>query len=51
LKFTAKTSGGTQAPSYADRRPRSRSRRRRERIRRVASWLMDVQDSFSDTAR
>jgi hypothetical protein len=50
LKFTT-PSVGLKALSRADRRPRSRNRRRQARIRRIASWLMDVQDSFSDTAR
>lgn len=34
-----------------ERRRKSRGQRRRERALRVAAWLMDVQDSFSDTAR
>ncbi|MBI3855845.1 MAG: hypothetical protein HY293_09170 [Planctomycetes bacterium] len=34
-----------------ERRRKSRGERRRERIHRVAAWLMDMQDAFSDTAR
>jgi hypothetical protein len=51
MKFTPKTPVGSEAHHRSDRRSRSRSRRRRARIHRIASWLMDVQDSYSDTAR
>lgn len=35
----------------ATRRRKSRNLRRRERASRLAAWFMDLQDSFSDTAR
>jgi hypothetical protein len=37
--------------SRPERRRPSRGERRRERANRFAAWVMDVQDSFSDTAR
>ena len=37
--------------SRPERRRKSRGERRRERIHQFAAWLMDVQESFSDTAR
>lgn len=55
LILIAKTLAAQDSQTHAfpnkDRRPRSKNRRRRAKLHRFAAWLMDVQDSYSDTAR
>jgi len=54
LILIAKTLAAHDTQTHAfpkERRPRSKNRRRRAKLHRFAAWLMDVQDSYSDTAR
>ena len=54
MSICIKTLPDQQSHPRASRleRPRkSRNQRKRERASRFAAWLMDVQESFSDTAR